>query len=62
MNMRAEFILQLHEDLKRVQVPRVSEEGLRTLIKDTRKFMREDLDSFETNQQVIGIKCLFRGF
>ena len=27
-----------------------------------RKFMREDLDDFETNQQVIVMKYLFRGF
>ena len=36
-------------------------EELRTLIEDIRNFMREYLEDFETNQQVIGMKHLFRG-
>ena len=49
--MRAEFILDLYEDLKRVQVPGVIDEELRILIEDISKFMREDLQDFEINQQ-----------
>ena len=52
----------MYEDLKIVKVPGVKDEELRTLIEDIRKFMREDLEYFETNQQVIGMKHLFRGF
>ena len=44
--MRAEFVLQLHEDLKTVKVYGVIEEELRTLIEDIRKFIREDLEDF----------------
>ena len=47
VSMRAEFILQLHEDLKRVQDPVVTDEELITLIEDIRKFMREDLKDFK---------------
>ena len=38
--------LKLHEDRKKVQVPRVTDEDLRKLIEDIRKFMREDLEDF----------------
>ena len=38
------------------------DEELRTLIEEIRKSMRECLEDFETNQQVIGMKHLFRGF
>ena len=40
----------------------MKDEELITLVEDTRKFMREDLEGFETNQQVIGMKYLFRAF
>ena len=35
---------------------------LRLLINVIRKFMREDEDDYETNQQTIGMKHLFRCF
>ena len=60
--MIAEFIFQLHEDLKRMQVPGVTHEELRTLIEEILKLMREDLEDYETNQQVIGMNHVFRGF
>ena len=59
--MRAELTLKLFEDKKK-QVPEVIDDDSRKLIECIRKFMREDLDDSETNQQVIGMKCLFRGF
>ena len=40
----------------------VPDAELRLLINDIRKFMREDGDDYETNQQTIGMKYLFRGF
>ena len=36
-----------------------TDEELRILIEDKRKFLREDLEDFETNQQAIGMKFLF---
>ena len=62
VNMRVEFVQDLYEDLKKVQTLDVSHAELRLLTNDTRKFMREDADDFETNQQIIGMKCLFRCF
>ena len=55
MSIRAEFILKLYEDLKKVQVAGVTDEELRTLIEDITKFIREDLEDFESNQKVIGM-------
>ena len=49
--MRAEFILKLHEGLKKVQGPGVTDEYLRKLIEDIMKFMREDLYDFEKNNK-----------
>ena len=43
-------------------IPGVTDEYLRKLIEDIRKFMREDLVSLETNKRVIGMKYLFRCF
>ena len=40
----------------------MSDTELRLLIEDTRKFMKEETDDFETNQQAIGMAHLFRGF
>ena len=60
--MRAQFILELQEDLKKVQVVGVKDDEIRILIEDIRKFLREDLEDFENNQQVIGMKHLFREF
>ena len=51
--MRAQFILELQEDLKKVQVVGVKDDEIRILIEDIRKFLREDLEDFENNQQVI---------
>ena len=45
----------------RVQESVVTDEELRILIEDIRKSMREELEDFETNQHVIGMKHLFRG-
>ena len=55
MSIRAEFILKLYEDFKKVQVAGVTDEELRTLIEDITKFIREDLEDFESNQKVIGM-------
>ena len=60
--MRAEFMLKLYEDLKKVQGLGLTDDDLRKLIEDIRKFMRQDLEDSEINQQVIGMKHLFRGF
>ena len=60
--MRVDFILDLCEDLERVQVPGVTDKELIALTEDISKFMREDLEDFGTNQQVIGMKHMFRGF
>ena len=49
VSMRHEFIFQLHECLKRVQVPGVTDEELRILIEDIRKFIKEDLEYFGIN-------------
>ena len=62
MSMRAKFVLVLHEDLKKEQIEDVLDTELRLLINDVRKLMREDEDDYETNQQIIGMKHLFRGF
>ena len=47
---------------KKMQVEGVTDEEIRTLIEDIKKMLREDLLEFETNQQVIRMKWLFRGF
>ena len=60
--MRAQFILELQEDLKKVQVVGVKDDEIRILIEDIRIFLREDLEDFKNNQQVIRMKCLFRRF
>ena len=60
--MRAEFILDLYEDLKKVQIEDAPDSELRLTIEDIRKFMRDEVDDYETNQQIIGMKHLFRGF
>ena len=62
MSMQAEFALALCEDLKKKQKVDVTDSQLRLLINDIRKFMREDEDDYETNQEIIGIKYFFRGF
>ena len=49
-SMRAELILDLYDDHKKVQTPDVSDAKLRLLLNDIRKFMREDADDLETNQ------------
>ena len=49
VSIRSEFIFLLHEDLKRAQVPVVTDEQLRTLAEDTQKLMREDFEDFERN-------------
>ena len=53
VKMISEFIFEFHENLKRVQVPVVTDEELIILIEDIRKFIRED---FESNKKVIGMK------
>ena len=60
--MRAAFILEFQEDIKKVQASGATDEDLRTLIEGIRKFMRGDSEDFETKQQVIGMKHLFRVF
>ena len=45
-----------------MQIEDVPESELRLIIEDIRKFMRDDVDDYETNQQIIGMKHLFRGF
>ena len=60
--MRAQFVLELHEDLKKVQLVGVSNEELRSFIEDIRKYLREDIEDLEKKQKAIGMKCLFRGF
>ena len=40
----------------------MKDEELRALIENIRKFMKECLEEFETNEQVIGMKQLFRTF
>ena len=62
VSMRAEFILNLHADLKKVQIEDVPDYELRLIIEDIRKFMRDEVDNYNTNQQIIGMKHLFRGF
>ena len=52
-SMRVHFILELHKDLKKVQVVRTSNEELRPIIEDIRINLREDTEDFETNQQAI---------
>ena len=59
---QVKHVCALHKDLQRAQIPSIIDNLLRTLIEDIRKFMREDFEDFETNQQVIGMKYLFRGF
>ena len=39
----------------------MSDEELRSLIEDARKYLREDTEDLESNQQAIGMKHLFRG-
>ena len=55
-------MLDLCEDLKKVQTLDAPVVQLRLLMNDIRKFMREDADDHETNQQIIGMEHLFRGF
>ena len=62
VSMRAEFILDLCEDLKRVKVLGLVDEELITLIEDMKKFVKESLEDFKTNQQVIRMNHLLRGF
>jgi len=40
----------------------VADDELRSLAEDMRKCVREDTEDLETNQQVTGMRCLFRGF
>ena len=60
--MRAEVILKFHENLKEAKINRVLETELRALMEDMRNIMREGSKYFETNQQSIGMKHLFRVF
>ena len=48
--MRAEFILEMHKDLKKIQVVVTSNEELRSLIEDMGKYLREGTEDLETNQ------------
>ena len=45
-----------------MQIEDVPDSELRLIIEDIRKFMRDELDDYETNQKTIGMKHLFRGF
>ena len=59
VSIRVELILELHRDLKKVQVAGAIDEELRKLTEETRNFLIEDLKDFETNQHAIGMKHLF---
>ena len=52
-SMRAEFVLELHKDLKKVQVAGISDEVLRSMIEDIWKYLIEDTGDLETNYQAI---------
>ena len=54
--------LELCKDLKKVQVEGVSDDELISFIEDIRRYLREDTEDLETNQQVIEIMHLFREF
>ena len=49
---RVDFVLELHKDLKKIQATGASDEELRSLTKETRKYLREDTEDLETNLQV----------
>ena len=59
--MRPKFIIDLYKDLKKIQKEITSNEQLRVMINDIRKFIRGiwDEDEYETNQVIIGIAELF---
>ena len=60
--MRAEFILELHKDMKKIQVEGKLDKEVRSLIEDIRKHLREDTEDLETNHQLIGMRYLFHIF
>ena len=45
-----------------MQIEDVTDSELRLTIEDIRKFMRDEVDDYETSQEIIGMKHLFRGF
>ena len=48
-HIREEFVLELHEDLKKVQTERSSDEESQSFTEDTRKHLRKDEEDTETN-------------
>ena len=60
--MKEEFVVELFKDLKKVQAEVASDEELRTLRGDIRKYLKEntedleDLEDLETNQKVIWMR------
>ena len=49
-SIRADFILELCKDLKKVHVVGTSDEELRSMIEDIRKYLNEGTEGLETNQ------------
>ena len=60
--MRTEFIVKIYEESKRVQPNEVSNEELRKIVNDIRKFLNRNEEEHKTNRSAIGFKHLFRGF
>ena len=48
--------------MKKVQVLGTSDEELRSMIEDIRKYLIEDTEDLETNQQIIGMSFFISGF
>ena len=63
-NLYLKFIVDLYKELKEIQIELTTNEMLRSMINDIRKYLKgnEDNDEYETNQYFVGIKYLFRRF
>ena len=50
IEFRAKFIFDIHNELKRVQLELISNEELRMVINDIRKYLSQNEEEFEMNQ------------
>ena len=59
MELRAKFIIDMYQELKRVQPELISNEELRIFVNDIRKYLGQNKEDYETNQRLLGMKYLF---
>ena len=61
MHIRIEFIVKIYKELKAKQPEEISNEEVRMVVEDIRRFLRNNGEEIESNQGMLGIKYLFRG-